>query len=92
MRDELGAFLVGLILARSDWSRQWNPLVYSCDSSLTGWGITAALCEKGEMAAVGRVLERGRFRRNAGHSARETALAERGVEHDEAVDCWTAFF
>ena len=39
VRSELRAFLGGLIFARSDWCRQWNPLVFSYDSSLSGWGI-----------------------------------------------------
>ena len=42
------------------------------------------------MAAVGRILERSRFRRNAGHSARETSLAELGLGQDEAKEQWAA--
>ena len=86
VRDELKAFSGLLFLLVQDWWRQWNGLVASSDSSLSGYGVCQAWWPKHEVAEVGRVLERTRFRRAAGHSARESALVAAGFELKD--DTW----
>ena len=85
VRDELRAFSGLLFLLVQDWWRQWNRLVASSDSSLSGYGVCQAWWPKHEVAEVGRVLERTRFRRCAGHSARESALVAAGFELKDAT-------
>ncbi len=86
VKDELRAFSGLLFLLVQDWWRQWNRLVASSDSSLSGFGVCQAWWPKQEVAGVGRVLERTRFRRAAGHSARESALVAAGFELKD--DTW----
>ena len=88
VKDEVRAFMGGLIFCRSDWCRQWNPVVQCTDSSKSGWGITSAVWERDQVAAVGRVLERSRFKRNGVHSARESALAEADLDPDNLKKNW----
>ena len=85
---EVRAFMGGLIFCGSDRCRRWNPVVQCTDSSKSGWGITSAVWERNQVAAVGRVLERSRFKRDGAYSARESALAEANIDIDDLKRSW----
>ena len=85
VRKELEAFRGCLFLLSQDWWRQWNRNVTSSDSSLGGFGCCHAWWPKTVVAKVGRVQERSRFKRSAGHSARESALTAAGFHYDGAA-------
>ena len=76
--EELAAFGDGIFLLEQSWTRQWNQLVGCGDASLTGYGICHSWWPKHEVASVGRISERSRFRRTQFHSAREAALISAG--------------
>ena len=76
--EELEAFGNGIFLLEQSWTRQWNQLVGCGDASLSGYGICHSWWPKHEVAAVGRIAERSRFRRTHYHSAREAALISAG--------------
>ena len=65
-----------LICCCSDWGRQWNDLVSTSDASLLRYGVCTRKAPRSSVAAVGRLSERERFKRKAGHSARESALEQ----------------
>ena len=65
-----------------DWWRPWNRLVSSSDASLSGDGICHSWWEQRIVAKCGRLLERNRFRRIGGHSAREEALTAAGCRRE----------
>ena len=79
VREKLQCFRGILLLLCQDWSRPWNPLVTSSDSSLSGYGVCQAWWPRSKVAESGRVSERARFRRTGPHSARESALLNAGV-------------
>lgn len=81
--EELRCFQGVLFLLVQDWSRQWNTLVSSSDASLTGYGVCHAEWDRKQVADTGRVLERSRFKRSSGHSARESALHAAGFSFQE---------
>lgn len=54
----------------------------SSDASEEGYGICHSWWNRAEVAAVGRVPERARFRRKAGHSARESVLQAAGFIYE----------
>ena len=83
VRDELAGFSGCLFLLVQDWQRPWNELVSSSDASEEGYGICHSWWDRSEVAEVGRTLERSRFRRSSGHSARESALHAAGFELSE---------
>ena len=76
--EELAAFGDGIFLLEQSWTRQWNQLVGCGDASLTGYGICHSWWPKLEVASVGRISERSRFRRTQFHSARDAALISAG--------------
>ena len=82
VKDELSAFQGLLFLLVQDWWKQWNPLVTSSDASLSGYGCCKAWWPREAVSKTGRIQERSRFRRSAGHSARESALTVAGFEYD----------
>ena len=84
---ELRAFCGLLFLMVQDWSRPWNELVSSSDASLSGFGVCHAWWPRDEVAKTGRRLERSRFRRTSGHSARASALQAAGLELNAGL--WT---
>ena len=65
-------------------------MVFSCDASLSGWGVARSLWSSKEVAEVGRVSERSRFRRGVGLPARGHALSAAGFEYDEETRRWAA--
>lgn len=75
---ELRTFMgISFLLVQDRW-RPWNRLVTSSDSSLVGYGACKSWWPQALVAEVGRVQERSRFKRNASHSARESALTQAG--------------
>ena len=72
-----------LPLVLSDWWLPWEPACLACDASETGYGVCISDWTRQEVRAVGRTLERGRFRRAAGHSARDAYFLEAGLAKDE---------
>ena len=82
VRQELAGFSGCLFLLVQNWRRPWNELVSSSDASEEGYGICHSWWNRAEVAAVGRVPERARFRRKAGHSARESVLQAAGFIYE----------
>ena len=80
--EELKAFRGLVFLLVQDWWRPWNPVVTSSDASLTGFGVCQSHWPQDVVATTGRRLERSRFRRVGGHSARESALTAAGFYYD----------
>ena len=86
VREELQCFKGVLLLLCQDWTRPWNPLVSSSDSSLSGYGVCQAWWPRSNVAESGRVSERARFRRVGPHSARESALLSAGLGEYVGLD------
>ncbi|CAE8693166.1 unnamed protein product [Polarella glacialis] len=86
--EELRCFAGLMPFLVADWARPWNDLVSASDASEVGYGVSTAKWPRAKVAAVGRVLERSRFRRTLGHSARESALTAAGFERDEDSNEW----
>ena len=82
VQDELRAAVGGLIFCQADWKRQWNTVVSSSDASLSGYGVCTSTWPLAWVQKVGRMPERERFRRSAGHSARESALESHFIDGD----------
>lgn len=75
-RQELTAFRGLMPLIVSEWGAQRSELVSSSDAGPSGWGITHARWPTAEVAAIGRTLERARYRVPGAEKAREHAFAE----------------
>ena len=86
--DELRAFSALAPALESDWRRSWNTHVLSSDASEEGYGIVAGVFDKDQVAQVGRMSERGRFKRSGGHNARESALTAAGFIQDDVTGQW----
>jgi len=63
VREELAAFLGLTFFLESGWERHWNSAAMASDASLTGWGLARSWWHPCQVAEVGRVRERDRFRR-----------------------------
>ena len=81
VRDELEVFIGLMVFAFSPWWLSWAPQVHATDSSLYGFGVSVSDWKPEEAAAVGRVLERRRWRLGGGQ-AREHALEAAGYALD----------
>ncbi len=90
VREELFVFRSLMIYLHADWGRQWNEYVTASDSSLTGYGIVSSFWKREDVAKVGRLQERARFRKLGSHSARESALTSAGFIRDEVSREWVA--
>ena len=77
-RQELRAYRSMMVVARTSWRGSWHPVVFAADASLSGYGISSTIWSPCEVAAVGRVPERRRWKLGAG-IAREHALEQAGV-------------
>jgi hypothetical protein len=86
--DELYAFVGAMWFLQSDWTRGWNPYVASSDAGLYGFRLASSFWPRSVVAAVGRVSERSRFKRAAGHGARESALQAAGFCRDSVSGQW----
>eukprot|EP00974_Lingulodinium_polyedra_P111354 10771266-Lingulodinium_polyedra.AAC.1 len=56
---------------------------------MAGWSIAQGFWARTQVASVGRISERARFRRCGNHSAREAALAAAFLENSSGGD-WRA--
>ncbi|CAK0904383.1 unnamed protein product [Prorocentrum cordatum] len=81
-QQELRALKELMLFLESDWTRPWNPMVFETDSSVEGMGIAKAMWDPEDVSAVGRVLERSRFKRSGSCGARESALEAAGFWRD----------
>ena len=90
VREELFVFRSLMIYLHADWGRQWNNYVTASDSSLTGYGVVSSYWDREDVARVGRLQERSRFRKLGAHSARESALTSAGFVRDEVSNEWIA--
>ena len=87
-RAELQAFAGMMIFLRSDWWRPWNELVCCSDASTTGFGVCTSFWNIADVAEVGRVQERSRFKRNQSCPARESSLTAAGFVKDSITGSW----
>ena len=88
-RQELVSFLGLMPLLRSDWTLPWHDTPVASDASEQGYGICLGSWPKGEVAKIGRVSERARFRKLGGAPAREHYFEQAGLAIDEEGE-WTA--
>ncbi|CAK0822786.1 unnamed protein product [Prorocentrum cordatum] len=72
-----------LPLARASMRRPWSSRVFGYDASCWGFGVGSVRWEPGEVAAVGRVRERARFR---GLLSVSEAPRSRALEHQEELE------
>ena len=77
-----------MIFLQADWPRPWNDYVAATDSSLEGFGVVSSVWHREEVAQVGRVMERSRFRKLGSHSARDSALTAAGFTRDAITNAW----
>ncbi|CAK0882805.1 unnamed protein product, partial [Prorocentrum cordatum] len=74
-----------LFLMDASWALPWPPGVVATDASEEGFGATVSEWDPQDVSEVGRILERGRFRKLPGVSARSRffgSLEELGSEAD----------
>ena len=84
--EELVAFRGLMPLIRSRWDLPWSDTVRCYDSCDTGWGVASRTWEIDDITAVGRTLERSRFRRTVGGLApRQAALRQLDPFSDRAT-------
>ena len=84
-RDEFRCYIGAMWFLRAPWSRPWSTEVYQVDASTYGWGISASSWTSSEVAAVGRVSERSRYRLGVG-TAREHASGQAKFDEDFSRD------
>jgi hypothetical protein len=77
VREEFLAFVGLMVLVVAPWDMEWSPAVYATDASLTGYGVARAEWLTSEVAEVGRVSERRRWKLGA-EKARSHALTAAG--------------
>eukprot|EP00971_Amphidinium_carterae_P305868 6078462-Amphidinium_carterae.1 len=84
--DELRAFRSVMVLLSADWKREWSSTVLASDASEYGWGVCSATWAPAQVARVGRILERSRYKKAvSGYGPRELALRDPlGLEHLES--------
>ncbi|CAK0810807.1 unnamed protein product, partial [Prorocentrum cordatum] len=69
-RQEMLAAASLLFLMDASWSLPWAPNVVATDASEEGFGATISTWDPRDVATVGGIMEKGRFRRLPGVSAR----------------------
>ena len=82
VRRELECFLGVMFLLESSWTTPWNPLVLASDASLSGWAVAGSYWSRQDVATIGRVQERSRFRYTDMAAPREHALGSLGFSQD----------
>eukprot|EP00435_Cladocopium_sp_Y103_P072928 s29_g41.t2 len=90
VREEIFVFRSLMIYLHADWARPWNTYVSASDASLTGFGVVSSFWKREDVARVGRLQERSRFKRLGSHSAREAALTTAGFVRDQVTNEWVA--
>ena len=88
-REELLGYFGLMIFLRSSWTKRWLPMIYQTDASPSGYGVATSLRTPQEVAEIGRVLERRRFKLGAGQ-ARAHAAAAAGFAIDSTTGLITA--
>ena len=78
LRDELRAFQGLMVLLVAEWDRGWVPIVLASDASEWRYGVTAMTASSSEIANIGRIAERSRFRHPGVPSARAAAFQATG--------------
>eukprot|EP00959_Pyramimonas_sp_CCMP1952_P107525 2247814-Pyramimonas_sp.AAC.1 len=76
-----------LFLMDASWTLPWPPNVAATDASEEGFGATVSEWDTQNVSEVGGILERGRFRRLPGVSARARffrSLEELGSDVEES--------
>ena len=68
VKEELRVFRGLMIFLHADWTRPWNPYVSACDASEQGYGVVSSTWRPEEVAKLGRIPERSRFRKLGCHS------------------------
>ena len=86
---ELRAYANILPVLTAEWTAQWSPTVFATDASEEGCGVCSSRWDRGTVARVGRLKERSRFRRGAGHSARDSFFQAAGFKLGDDGQ-WTA--
>ena len=71
------AALLPLLVA--DWTLPWSEHVLCTDASESGFGAVHSQWSLPDVKTAGRVLERARFRRRPGHSARDAFFEAAGL-------------
>ena len=88
VREELCCFRGLLIFLSSDWVLPWNRCVTASDASESGFGVTSTMIDATEVARVGRVAERSRFRLDLELAPRQRAMQRAGFVDDEGAGPW----
>ena len=88
--DELRCFVGLMPFLESDWARQWNEMVVATDASEAGFGVSTSKWSKAEVAKVGRLQERNRYKWESAREARRHAMEAGGFAWDPYLDRWTA--
>ncbi|CAK0907840.1 unnamed protein product [Prorocentrum cordatum] len=86
-RQEMSTAASLLFLMDASWTLPWSPNVVATDASEEGFGATVSEWDAQDVSEVGRILERGRFRRLPGVSARARffgSLEELGSDVEES--------
>ena len=73
----------------AEWTAQWSPTVSATDASEEGYDVCSAHWDTSIVARVGRLKVRSRFRRGAGHSARDSFFQAAGFRLGDDGQ-WTA--
>ena len=82
-RAEMSAALGILPLVCSDWALPWQGEVLATDASESGYGVCLGAWPIEVVRSTGRVCERSRFHRAAGHSARDAFFEKAGLVRDD---------
>ena len=67
-----------MVLLVAEWDRGWVPIVLASDASEWRYGVTAMTASSSEIANIGRIAERSRFRHPGVTSARAAAFQATG--------------
>ena len=82
-RAEMQAVKGLLLLVVADWWLPWTDIVGASDASEDGYGLCVARWPMNEVRAAGRTVERSRFRKGPGRSARDDYFEAAGFEKDD---------
>ena len=63
-----------MVYLEPSWRRQWNSMVMSSDTSMTGWSFIGAFWPLEVVSSVGHTSERPRFRRCEGPNGQDHAF------------------
>ena len=63
-----------MVYLEPSWRRQWNSMVMSSDTNMTGWSFIGAFWPLEVVSSVGHTSERSRFRRCEGPNAQDHAF------------------